>query len=488
MLHLIKKSSLIVSLGVLFTCVLLGLSSAPIYAASGEDPSPEVSSFDLVIPEEYLDPVYDKLASGDVRAVEYTTTDIYNLLSSALNGSSYLSAYSLPQIASQVRRISETLYGSGQSVPATSLYSMLNTSLSRFNNMYSDYLYTLGPGGQGFFSMGDEAFRVIYDDLPLIYSSAQQIHADGQNNSYYLSQINSNLSSEHSIPWSSYGNYIGTSLGLDNSYLSSNGSSLTYYFTFKPTSNEYQPSIFYFDLPVYTNVDQYTISDYDPQITVYFTNSNFSWVRQFPNVRYSVELRDRRFFRVYLYDLPVKELSYQFTIKMTTNFAQYFTTSSSCSFMYLPSSSEYFYTVLDNYYLSHFQSLSDSVSSLSNYLVSPEKQSAETASQPVIDDTLDGFTGNGSAAAKTSDTGGMKNMSGSIQSGLDTGASASNAASVFSNTTFWTWFTQDNANKINQPYPAPSVPQLRGSGDQIVDFLSGNQQELDSLLNQRNSW
>ena len=132
---------------------------------------------------------------------------------------------------------------------------------------------------------------------------------------------------------------------------------------------------------------------------------------------------------------------------------------------------------------SDVQSLYDPLQDLADYLVSPEKQAAEDASDPVIEETLDGFTGNGSAAAKRSDSRAMKDVSGSLQNGLNSGGSVSGATGVFnSGSDFWGWFTQQNSNYINNPYPAPVVSPTRGSGDEIVDFLTPNSNELQDLL------
>lgn len=481
----------------LFTCVLLGLSSAPIYAASGEDPSPEASSFDLVIPEEYLDPVYDKLASGDVRAIEYTTTDIYNLLSSALNGSSYLSAYSLPQIASQVRRISTLLYGSGQNVPSSGNLYTIMAEIHEILNGRQLGVYVRPDIQSALFRTDQQAnFITVADDLgstveflQLLYSSAQQIHADGQNNSYYLSQIANSIS--HDIDWV---NCNATSFAPRQEISGSDVSSgwythLFFRFLVPSSSATSTPSFFRIFIPF--SLPGTYVSTPDINLGLIRIWNNNSLISTLGTSDYFCLSTDNGFY-IYLPDFHFTYNSGTYFFEITAPTTFYYNSSYGVNVYSVPFNTYDYQLMKQAFYnektAKSIGSVSDAANSLANYLVSPDKQAAENASQPVIDDTLDGFTGSGSAAAKTSDTGGMKNMSGSLQSGLDTGASASNAASVFSNTTFWTWFTQDNSNKINQPYPAPVVPQFRGSGDQIVDFLSGNQAELNELLNQRNSW
>lgn len=494
-----------VVLGVLFTCVLFGLSSAPIFAASEDSPSSEVSSW--LAPD--LDSVQAKALAEQLSdravAVDYTTTDIYNLLYNAMRGEVYNSSYSLPKIASYTNRIAQILYGSGQSVPATSLYSRVNT----INSNISDLFHAVVDGNSTNIPVGPGIRQMLYgidsggnwetlfdtsqdsrDLLQLIYAMSGQIHGDGQNNSSYLSSINQSISAlpNGTIPWSSYGTFVGCSTGLNNSYLSGSSSGTTFYYTFSPSSYNNLPAIFYFDLPAYISADNYTIDTVNPQIDFYFTNASFSTKSLIRDIRVSSVLTDRRNIRVYVYNLPVRYTSYNFTIKVSTSTNQNFNSSLSSAFMALPSSSEFYYSVLDDYYLSQLGDMSDDVHTLTEYFANSSKAQAEEASSAVIDDTLDGFTGNGSAAAKTSDTGSMKNMSGSIQNGLNSGASASNAASVFSNQTFWSWFTQATSDGINNAYPAPVVQNTRGSGDYVPDFLSGNESELQDLLNQRNSW
>ena len=145
-------------------------------------------------------------------------------------------------------------------------------------------------------------------------------------------------------------------------------------------------------------------------------------------------------------------------------------------------SKEYF----ELYNLINDQVNNDNLSKLTQELASDDIREAKEASKQVIDDTLDGFTGSGSAAAKGSDIAGMKSISGDVQSGLNGGGSISGATYVFGiNSGFWDWFTQTTSNNINNPYPAPIVDQTRGSGDEIIDFLTNNNQEVQDLLRSR---
>lgn len=461
----------------LFTCVLVGLSSAPIYAASEEDPlsSSEVPS--LVVPEEYKDPVYDKLAAGDVRA-SYTVSDVYVLLNSALVGESNSSTYSLPRIAYYTWQTWSRL-----NTTNTRLYDILsalvdgNSSNIPVGPGIRQMLYGLDSQNQDFETIF-ETSQDTRDLAQLIYSSTQQIHSDGQNNTYYLNQISSNLSSD--IPWVNNGTFLGFKSTSDGSYISSSGYlSGKVYFDFQITdaTSSYMPGCVRVFLPAINPWESTGIANITDITTV---DSNYhldTFVEPVHNGYY-----------LYIFNLTNFPRNDKFSVKMTCTFDRpaYYTVGSGNVYTLSSSTDHYQYLKTAFYQAQAIASLDSSayaVNRLADYLADPDKIAAEQASQQVIDDTLDGFTGNGSAAAKTSDTGAMKNVSGSIQSGLDTGAGVSNATNVFDlSSGFWGWFSQENSNYINNPYPAPDVPQLRSSGDEIIDFVSGNDSAVEDLL------
>lgn len=468
MLHLIKKSSLIVSLGVLFTCVLLGLSSAPIYAASGEDPSPEASSFDLVIPEEYQDPVYKSLAANDVRAT-HDVNDVYLILYDdirpALRGSSSSSVYSLPRIAYYQQQIYNALYAQPTSV--TVLDQILDNMLYAISSRY----YTI-----------PELQAMTWNQLVDLNSVEQNSYNKLNSISTQLTAINSNISGY--IPWVNNGTFLGFKSTSDGAYLTSNGYlSGKVYFDFQITdaTSSYMPGCVRVFLPAINPWESTGIANITDITTV---DSNYqldTFVEPVHNGYY-----------LYIFNLTNFPRNDKFSVKMTCNFNRpsYYTVGTGNVYT-LSSSTDHYQYLKTAFYqtktANSIGSLDEAASSLAQYFVSPEKQAAETASQPVIDDTLSGFTGSGSAAAKTSDTGSMKNMSSSLQSGLDTGVSAGTAASVFSDNRLWGWFTQENSDLINNAYPAPVYESVRGSGDQIRDAYSHNQSDFEDML-RGSSW
>lgn len=478
-------------IAVLFTCVVI-LSSAAIFASEEFTPSSEVSS-ELdpisapILPEEYKDPVFTYLASGEAVRASYTVSDVYVLLNSALVGESNSSTYSLPRIAAYTFNTS---------------YRLLTT-----NSRLSDILHAIVDGDSSNIPVGPGIRQMLYgldgsgnwetqfdvsqdsrDLLQLVYSSAQQIHADGQNSNFYLSQISSNLSSYNWLSTNS--TYYGISSGLNTTYLSAFTSAPSFVGQFNIPSGVYNntPSV----LRVFLSLQNFSAYTTSPTLSLsgVYVGNDYK-VSNIPD--YFIEsTKDGIYIYLFGFEILDSNQRYSFMISSTSDYPVKFWANHSGHIEYIPFDTDDYQLMKTAFYQAKAAnaqgSMASDVNRLANYLADPDKVAAEQASQQVIDDTLDGFTGNGSAAAKTSDTGSMKNMSGSIQSGLDSGASASNAASVFSNQTFWSWFTQSTSNGINNPYPAPVVQNTRGSGDDVPDFLSGNQAELNDLLNQRNSW
>lgn len=425
----------------LFTCVLLGLSSAPIFAASEEDNSSGVFPVGF-----YEDQVYDKFAS-DTRAVDpgttYTIDDIYRVLNNniriGMTGQSATSAYSLPRIASYL----VTNLGGGD-VSVGNLVGELSMDTIDIKT-YTSYLPNI--------SNSIDALRYItWQNTNATYLGAKRSPTGSVVSSWVTGEKD----------W-----FFGFNFG-GSTYSSNQPMTLRLWVPFDPWNQIGSPNFRLKSIQYVASGTAYPVN---------FDNANVFFE---PATSYGTY--------VYIFNFKDYNLGYTdiyFEVEYLGSGSPQMSGDRSGSAYFIPFDSVANQQLKVAFYQS---TISDDISSLANYLVSPSKQAAENASQAVIDDTLDGFTGNGSAAAKTSDTGSMKNMSGSIQNGLNSGASASNAASVFSNQTFWSWFTQSTSDGINNPYPAPVVQNNRAPGDYVPDFLSGNQAELQDLLNQRNSW
>lgn len=96
-------------------------------------------------------------------------------------------------------------------------------------------------------------------------------------------------------------------------------------------------------------------------------------------------------------------------------------------------------------------------------------------SQEVIEETLDDFSGNGSASVKKADTSSAKDTSNALRSGLSTGGSSSDTFEVFNITSdFFRFFSQDCYDYVNgvSDLPVSDFNSRSRSYDSYPDFIS----------------
>lgn len=527
----------------LFTCVLLGLSSAPIYAASEEVDPPSSSEVTPLYPD--LDSVKAAQVANDLseillgdgtKATTYTTTDIYNLLYAALRGQDYQSSYSLPQMASYLNRISQILGGPGQAVPtaANSISGRLSTISSNISNGLRSINFILNgdddlsaryvrpdiqtslfrtDGQANFITVADD-LGVIRDFASLIYSSTSQIHADGQNITYQLTQTNSKLDTVNSsississsmsdsydllddiagysstisnrlstiknMNWTSAGSVVGLSNTLNGSLISSSGyqtGDLFFKFHVNGYSSSNLPGLLQLFVPVICPWDS-TTQNYVSNYAI--VNTSGDVITEDIEV---ITFHNGYYFICYDFYNQTRNDNNDYILRFSVGDVPSYYSYGSGTVRSLPINTFDYHVWAMRHYT---KKDSDYLEYLANNLVDPSVQAAREESQEIIDDTLDGFTGDGSAAPSRDDTGSMKGISGSVRSGLDTGASAGDAVSVFSNGDFWGWFSQSNSDQINNAYPAPDVNSMfntRAPGDYVPDFISGDQDYLSEHL------
>ena len=467
-------------LAALFTCVqIFVLSSAAVYASEVDPPSSEALPFELVTPEEYKDPVFNYLASdaGGSRAV-YSVTDVYNLLAQqfGLSTDSVSSAYIWSRMAGYLKMLGLNINGSN------SQYSMSLRDVivqmfpvPAYNSTQYAFAY---PTGSGTYLTSAEMQFVISNTLSRHFSGTNGNYIDAYlaNIASYTNSIRTTLSNYlDDYNWVSLGTYNGTSLGFDTSFLSSQTNASNFKVSYTLNSNN-TPCLYRVSLPIVranandNDISNYVISSIKTQSGSTYTDIDI------PD--YFVEIGIRNIYVYFFNFRPVGNQNYYISVTNSHGMTYYPTGVVGAS--YLPYDTDEFQQIAQAFYSSRSSSL---LEQLVNVLADPAKQAAEDASQAVIDDTLDGFTGSGSAAAKVNDTTSMKNVSSGLRDGLSSGAGVSNAMSVFNTSSgFWGWFSQSNSNAINNPYPAPTVPNLRGDGDQIVDFLSNNDNQLQDIL------
>lgn len=124
----------------------------------------------------------------------------------------------------------------------------------------------------------------------------------------------------------------------------------------------------------------------------------------------------------------------------------------------LKTSDEDFYKVADyvlnyysNLYILHIDTdihnIDSNIDKLRRMYASDDELAAKEAQQGYETSALNDFTGNGSAAVNSSDSGNVKNISGTVKSGLNTGGSVSGGLGIFQNdNSFWGWFSNDCAS------------------------------------------
>lgn len=455
--------------------LIIALCASVLCFATDEE-TPDFSS--VVSP--YDDILEEIFASGGTK-VAYDANDIYLLLNTYFKGSLYNTSYS-SNLGNSPFLIGRLCY-------------------------YLDHAF----GADFYLAGGDNVWQYTADSLHYIvngttdYSQAQlqamtwgktgDILTSTQAISQSTSQSNTTLQSINSkltnYSWtSSPVSNITVRTSIDGTPISSNVSGFDFYvsLSFDSSFDSYLPNVFriFFPIERFTSTG---VSDQSfihiPELSCFVNNNRY----QLNVPDYFIEQTATGFYAYFFGFNPYSTDYYTFHIHLDKDATYRYWTSVSAS--YIPFNTDDYQFMKTAFYqqksANSFGSIDQNVQLLADRFIDSDVQAAEQASQGVIDDTLTGFTGNGSAAAKVSDSTAMKNMSGSVQSGLSTGASASNATSVFSNTTFWSWFTQATSNGINNAYPAPTVSQSR-DGDQVVDFLSRNENDLHDLLNQRDSW
>lgn len=424
---------------------------------------------------------------------------IYNLLIACMSTSDNASStYVLPRISSYLSTIMSRV-----NTTNTRLNTINNNLVAWFDsgtNSYNMYELLLSlceemgvltnTGPNLLTQLGNIASRLtdiynadysslIYSDVSDINSAMSSIDSGISSIDTGISDINNNISSMKNLNWLNIGNYMGMTNSFTGSYLSAgNLPAGEYYVWFNTGYSDMRQAYYRFFIPFsyeyYNNNIQIVdiVDYYSPQPNTQYKHYNFIADYDF----------NRRGIWVYVRDFSVDSSSIRVVIKIKTNRTLSYTPSAAISPSYLPFDT-FDYQILKMAF--DIDRQSTYLEKLQKVLANDKKLAAEEASQEVIDDTLDGFTGSGSAAPSKSDTGSMKSISGDLKSGLNGGGSVSNATSVFSsNGGFWDWFTQSNYNNINNiPSNTRNIKKSKSnSNDDIIDFYSLNAEELQLLL------
>ena len=493
----ILNISLLLSLSIfLFSC--LAFASDSDLDQTQEPPEVESASYDpLNLDDVRVMEFAELLSSGDrsVPASTYSTDDIYTLLYAALRGTSQTSVYSLPRISFWSEQIWNRMAQTNTKLD--NIYNVFATNTELAVGSGGTQVYTLAElVGMCWDYLGDIATDTSYlssisynlgvtnNKIDTVNSNLGSLFTETQRTNAKLEYVFSAIEDTINIKWYSHSDttFYGTSLGYDTNFLTSSSSSRSFKTSISFTNGlSNSPNVFRIFFPIYLDGNfgsspnyTLTVKNYrsgsfiDVSVTDYFFENTL-------NGTY-----------LYLFDFrPFYGTPYYF--ELSSNSVSIYNSDYANNLYYIPFDTFDYQIMKSAFYqaksANSLDQLDTIVSLLGQIAPSQSYQSAESASQDVINETLDDFTGSGTGAAKRSDSRAMKDVSGSVQSGLNTGGSVSNATSVFdSSTHFWDWFTQTTSNNINNPYPAPVVQNVRGSGDEIVDFLSSNQEEMRSML------
>lgn len=221
------------------------------------------------------------------------------------------------------------------------------------------------------------------------------------------------------------------------------------YFTIDSNLNSSDSFIYHVKLPIVGGV--LANVRYYPNISV-FTNNNYPQY----NLKNTIYYIDSSSSTLDIYFVAPRFLysgnSY-FYIMIEDSLTTYFSSFKDIQFEFISNANQNkeYYSFLDfmiNYNnQNNTFNISNDIHDLKEVYASDKELSSRKASQDVINETLDDFTGSGSAAAKKSDVSSAKDISNSLRSGLNSGGSMSDALSVLSPaSSFWGWFSQDNAN------------------------------------------
>lgn len=417
---------------------------------------------------------------------EYTITDLYNLVYNNFyyTGNGLSSSQNIQRIEAWLRLMCNNINGSGTAVASITLRDMIQEYLGGT----SDWTLAMPPLqylASQFDTIYDGDTYVPFKDIiaSICVRNIEQsdslsvIETNTASTSNIISQVSTKISTTNqhlfdlknnlqTIRFSNIGTYNGATLVSNGTHITSNtryNSGTVIQFGYSVTS--YNKGCWKFSIPLRANLtsDDYNITINDISLHINgIEQSNYKDKMYILPNSYGVD--------VYLFDFMP------------------WSTASSTTYEFYLTANKAFY-VYPNYGAIQFLSIDDygysllrtalSITEIQQGVANPSKIAAEKESQDIIDETLDDFTGDGSAAPKISDIGAAKNTSSELRSGLDTGGSPSMAFSVFNNgSALWGWFSQENYNMIN----GSDNNRLLKSKESETPYLDFNQYMLHQIM------
>lgn len=291
-----------------------------------------------------------------------------------------------------------------------------------------------------------------HNDLSNIINNTSNLTNFYDRNHNDLVQVNTDLNSfksqNHSDIQSlktSFEDIKWNSMTLSSSSITSVGQYVNKYIaTFTPTYFYQSPTI-------------YRVR-FDFRPNDFFTNLNYNdidfyWNENAFNENYYYE-RNSLISFAYLYTLPLynqSTSSYSFRVSLPAGVNYRVGNGFYIDYISLDSQPEDFlkvYTYLmQNHMDNDLHSIDLNIDKLRRMYASDDELAAKEAQQGYESSALNDFTGNGSAAVNSTDSGNVKNISGTVKSGLNTGGSVSGGLGIFQNDNyFWGWFSTDCAS------------------------------------------
>lgn len=497
-----KLLSLLLALSIIVTSSLVVFADSET-EASGADPEVPVTE----ITQEQLDQEVYRLAENlvsvnslNAAAATHDVNDVYNLLYNYLtyaasgSGSSYLKLTFdyVSGINSKIDAMRTTLSGIYTQLGENSV----TTIWDNINDIFHALTKQIALDGNivditasDLLLMIDNNIDTVNDSLNTIMQSLAQLQGLASNiantslniatnTSNTVSAINS-LNNDFNLVIGTFINnsYLGFKTDLANDYTTGSFNYNNYpvgYFAFNGfhQSGNY---IYCFAFPVRGNGSQ--VNNFIDKVS--FVNNSGTELSGDYFIDYDYT---RNLVLVYLYNSIPFYSATPFYVKV--NFSQNYniSTSSSAGITYFKSDNIDFYIMYQ--YLTNFRH-NKTLSKFEYLYASDDLIKAKQDQQPYEDQAITDFTGSGSAAASGSDLGNLKDVSGNLKSGLNSGASVSNALSIFnSNSSFWGWFSQSNYDNINSLSGESNNRSLRSSDstDEIIDFYSENRNDLLSII------
>lgn len=436
------------------------------------DLSSEVTQEDLDLELHKLSENLAELQAVGALATTYDANDIYNLLYKYMtygasgNGSSYikLTFDYVSGINSKIDAMRTTLNGIYTQLGennVTTIWDTLNDIFHALTKQIALDGEIVDVTASDLLLMIDNNIDTVNDSLNTIMLSLAQLQGlatniantslnIATNTANTVSAINDLKDSYNNIEWLTIsGAYLGAKHNYsDSEYITGTFNKASYpvaYFFFN-NPNQTGGNLYSFGIPV--RPSSVITQNFIDKIEIVYSDSESNYV---PPYYFEFDAT-KNFLKVICLNN-----SFQFSasrpvcFKITFKY-NYTIASTSYDISYLKSTSKDYYDIYE--YVTYLKQ-NKALYKFEYLYASDDLIKAKQEQQPLEDQVLQDFTGNGSASAKLSDASSAKEASSALKSGLNTGYSASDAFNVFDTSDdfgFFLWFSPQNKAKFDTYY------------------------------------